>query len=279
MRPIVLKTDAEIELMRESGQLVSKTIAEVGKRIKPGVTLAELDKVAEDFIRSHKAVPAFKGYKAAAAATPFPGTLCTSINEVVVHGIPNSTVLKEGDIVSIDCGVVLNGFYGDSAFTFPVGEISEELKNLLRVTRKSLMLALAQAKVGNRVGDIGFAVQDYCERVHGYGVVREMVGHGVGRKLHEAPDVPNYGKKGNGIKLQTGMTIAIEPMINLGKRTIAQDDDGWTIFATDRKPSAHFEHTVAIRKNGPDVLTTFEFIDDAVKLDWLKADAETAAAR
>ena len=263
---IQLKTDAEIELMRQSGQLLAKTIAEVGKLIRPGVTLAALDQVAETFIRDHNAVPAFKGYQTA-APTPFPGTLCTSINDVVVHGIPDKTVLKEGDIVSIDCGVVLNGYYADSAFTFPVGEISEELKNLLRVTRKSLELAVAQAKPGNRIGDIGAAVQDYCERVHGYGVVREMVGHGIGKKMHEPPEVPNYGKKGNGVKLQAGMTIAIEPMINLGKRAIAQDEDGWTIFATDRKPSAHYEYTVAIRKNGPDVLTPFTFIDEAVKLD------------
>jgi methionyl aminopeptidase len=263
--------------MRQSGQLVSRTIAEAGKLIKPGVTLAELDRVAETFIRDHKAIPAFKGYRAA-APTPFPGTLCTSINDVVVHGIPDQTVLKEGDIVSVDCGVILNGYYGDSAFTFPVGEISDELKNLLRVTRKSLLLAIAQAKPGNRVGDIGFAVQDYCERVHGYGVVREMVGHGVGKRLHEPPEVPNYGRKGNGVKLQAGMTIAIEPMINLGKRSIAQDDDGWTIYATDRKPSAHYEHTVAIRKHGPEALTTFQYIDDAVKLDWLVSDVETASA-
>jgi len=279
MPAIVLKTDAEIELMRQSGQLVARTIAEVGKLIKPGVTLAELDSVAEAFIRDHKGIPAFKGYRTA-APTPFPGSLCTSINEVVVHGIPDKTVLKDGDIVSIDCGVILNGFYGDSAFTFPVGDISDELKNLLRVTRKSLMLAIAQAKAGNRVGDIGFAVQDYCERVHGYGVVREMVGHGVGKKLHEPPEVPNYGKKGNGIKLQAGMVIAIEPMINLGKRSIAQDDDGWTIYATDRKPSAHFENTVAVGKNGPDVLTPFEFIEAAVKIDWLhEADTALSSSR
>ena len=275
---IPLKTDAEIELMRQSGQLLAKTHAEVGKLIKPGVTLASLDKVAETFIRDHKAIPAFKGYRTA-APTPFPGTLCTSINEVVVHGIPDKTVLKEGDIVSVDCGVLLNGYYADSAFTFPVGDISDELKNLLRVTRKALQLAVAQAKVGNRMGDIGFAVQDYCERVHGYGVVREMVGHGIGKKMHEPPEVPNYGKKGNGVKLQAGMTIAIEPMINLGKRSIAQDEDGWTIFATDRKPSAHYEYTVAIRKNGPEVLTPFDYIDAAVKLDWLhQADTKVSSS-
>lgn len=255
--------------MRQSSLLVSKTLAAVGKFVKPGVALIELDKAAETFIRDHNAIPAFKGYKTQ-GGTPFPGTLCTSVNEVVVHGLPGNTVLKEGDIVSVDCGVIFQGYYGDSAFTFPVGEVAPDVRRLLQVTRKALQLAVNQARAGNRIGDIGHAVQDYCERKHGFGVVREMVGHGIGKKLHEPPEVPNYGKKGTGVKLQEGMVIAIEPMINLGKKNIALDEDGWTIYATDRKQSAHYEHTVAIRKNGPEMLSSFEIIDDAIKIDWLK---------
>lgn len=250
--------------MRLSGDLLSRTIAEVAKYIKPGVTTLSLDKVAEDFIRSHNAIPAFKNYKGG-----YPATLCTSVNEVVVHGIPDNKELKEGDILSVDCGVILNNFYGDSAFTFPVGEISEELKKLLITTRESLNKAIAVAKAGNRLGDIGFEVQSHCEK-RGYSVVREMVGHGLGRKLHEAPEVPNYGKRGSGPKMLAGLVIAIEPMINIGKRNIIQHKDGWTIYAEDLKPSAHFEHTVAIRKNGTDILTTFKYIDEVIKLDWLK---------
>jgi methionyl aminopeptidase len=256
---IYYKTDEEIELMRLSADLVSRTIAEVGKHIKPGAVLIDLDKVAEDFIRSHNAVPAFKGYKGT-----FPGTLCTSLNAEVVHGIPDKRALKEGDIISIDCGVVLNNYYGDSAFTFPVGEIKEELKQLLRVTRESLNRAVKEAKYGNRLGDIGFAVQDYCEK-HGLSVVREMVGHGLGKKLHENPEVPNYGRRGSGPKLLPGLVIAIEPMINIGRKDITQSNDGWTIYATDQKPSAHFEHTVAITKAKTEVLTTFKYIDEALK--------------
>ncbi len=260
---IYYKTNEEIELMKLSGDLVSRTIAEVAKQIKPGVTLAHLDNIAETFILDNKAIPAFKGYKG------FVGTLCTSLNEVVVHGIPNETVLKEGDVISIDCGVVLNQYYGDSAFTFPVGNISDQYKQLLQVTRKSLAKAIQAAKAGNRLGDIGFAVQDYCELKFGYGVVREMVGHGVGKKLHESPEVPNYGKRGSGPKLLPGLVIAIEPMVNIGKRFIAQADDGWTIYAVDRKPSAHFEHTVAIKADITEVLTTFKYIDEVIQLDWL----------
>ncbi|GDX47503.1 methionine aminopeptidase [Bacteroidota bacterium] len=257
------KSNEEIELMKLSGDLVSKTIAEVAAHIKPGVSLLHLDQIAETFILDHKGTPAFKGYRG------FTGTLCTSLNEVVVHGIPDHTILKEGDIISVDCGVVLNQYYGDSAFTFPVGSIPESAQQLLQVTRKSLVKAIAAAKSGNRMGDIGFAVQDYCEGKYGYGVVREMVGHGIGKKLHESPEVPNYGKRGSGPKLLPGLVIAIEPMINLGKRSIAQADDGWTIYATDRKPSAHFEHTVAIRADKTEVLTTFKYIDSVIKLDWL----------
>lgn len=261
---IYYKSNEEIELMKLSGDLVSRTIAEVAKHIKPGVTTLQLDQIAETFIRDHKAEPAFKGYKG------FTGTLCTSVNEVVVHGIPGNTVLKEGDIISVDCGVILNKYYGDSAFTFPVGEISEQLKQLLKVTRQALGKAIEAAKVGNRLGDIGYAVQDLCENKYGYGVVREMVGHGIGKKLHESPEVPNYGKRGTGPKLLPGLVIAIEPMINLGKRNIAQDDDGWTIYATDRKPSAHFEHTVALKADKTEVLTTFKYTDEVIRLDWLR---------
>ncbi len=261
---IYYKSKEEIELMKLSGDLVSRTIAEVAQHIKPGITTLHLDTIAETFIRDNHAEPAFKGYKG------FTGTLCTSINEVVVHGIPGNTTLKEGDIITIDCGVVLNKFYGDSAFTFPVGEIQEHIKQLLIVTRKALGNAIEVAKNGNRLGDIGYAVQDLCETRYGYGVVREMVGHGIGKKLHESPEVPNYGKRGSGPKLLPGLVIAIEPMINLGKRNIAQDDDGWTIYATDRKPSAHFEHTVAILADRTEKLTTFKYIDDVINIDWLK---------
>jgi methionyl aminopeptidase len=261
---IYYKSNEEIELMKLSGNLVSRTIAEVAKHIKPGVTTLHLDKIAETFIRDNHAEPAFKGYKG------FTGTLCTSVNEVVVHGIPGNTILKEGDIISIDCGVVLNKYYGDSAFTFPVGEVSDQVKQLLIVTRQSLNKGIEAAKVGNRIGDIGFAVQEWCETKYGYGVVREMVGHGIGKKLHESPEVPNYGKRGTGPKLLSGLVIAIEPMINIGKRYIAQADDGWTIYATDHKPSAHFEHTVAIKADKTEVLTTFDYIDEVIKLDWLK---------
>jgi methionyl aminopeptidase len=260
---IYYKTNEEIELMKLSGDLVSRTIAEVAKHIQPGVSLIHLDAIAETFIRDNKGVPAFKGYKG------FSGTLCTSLNDVVVHGIPNETLLKEGDIISIDCGVILNNYYGDSAFTFPVGQISEQIKQLLQVTRQSLNKAIQAAKAGNRLGDIGFAVQDYCENKYGYGVIREMVGHGIGKKLHEEPNVPNYGKRGTGPKLLPGLVIAIEPMVNLGKRSIAEAEDGWTIFAIDRKPSAHFEHTVAIKADKTEVLTTFKYTDDVIRLDWL----------
>ena len=256
---IYLKTDEEIELMRESNRLVGMTHGELSKHIRPGITTLQLDKIADEFIRDHGAVPSFFGYGG------FPNSICTSVNEHVVHGIPNNIPLQNGDIVSVDCGTIKNGFNGDSAYTFCVGEVADEVKELLRVTRKSLYLGIEQAIEGNRIGDIGYAVQEYCE-ARGYSVVREMVGHGVGRDLHEAPEVPNYGRRGNGIKLRKGMVIAIEPMINLGKRQILMEDDQWTIRTVDRKVSAHFEHTVAIGKNECDILSSFKFVEEVLTL-------------
>jgi methionyl aminopeptidase len=221
------------------------------------VSARVLDKVAEDFIRSQGAVPGFKGYNG------FPSTLCVSINEEVVHGIPGDRVLKNGDIVSIDCGSLKNGYYGDSAYTFPVGEVKEEVLDLLRRTKESLLIAVEKALAGKRVGDISAAVQDYVES-HGYTVVRELVGHGIGRKLHEKPDIPNFGKIGNGVKLQEGLVICIEPMINLGRKNIVQSNDGWTIRTEDRQPSAHFELTVVVKKEVPDVLSTFKYIEEVL---------------
>jgi len=254
-----LKSDEEIELLRESNLLVARTLAEVAKAIKPGVSTLALDKIAETFIRDHKGEPAFLNYNG------FPNSLCTSVNEQVVHGIPNNIPLKEGDIVSVDCGALLNGFYGDSAYTFEIGEVKPEVKALLEATKASLYKGIEKAVEGNRIGDIGYAVQEYCE-ARGYSVVREMVGHGVGRDLHEAPEVPNYGRRGNGIKLRKGMVIAIEPMINLGKRQILMEDDQWTIRTVDRKVSAHFEHTVAIGKNECDILSSFKFVEEVLTL-------------
>lgn len=254
---IEIKTDEEIEIQRESSLLVGKTLAEVAKHIRPGIKTIELDRLAETFIRDHHAVPGFLGYGG------FPGTLCISVNDQVVHGIPGDSVLQEGDVVSVDCGVIKNGFYGDSAYTFAVGEISEELRLLLERTKQSLYLGIEQAVAGNRIGDIGFAVQNHVERF-GYGVVRELVGHGVGKKLHEKPEVPNYGKRGSGVKLKAGMVIAIEPMVNLGTKAIHQESDGWTIRTADRKPSAHFEHTVAIRNEKADILSSFKFIEEVI---------------
>lgn len=254
-----MKSDEEIELLRESNLLVARTLAEVAKAIKPGVSTLALDKIAETFIRDHKGEPAFLNYNG------FPNSLCTSVNEQVVHGIPNNIPLKEGDIVSVDCGALLNGFYGDSAYTFEIGEVKPEVKALLEATKASLYKGIEKAVEGNRIGDIGYAVQEYCE-ARGYSVVREMVGHGVGRDLHEAPEVPNYGRRGNGIKLRKGMVIAIEPMINLGKRQILMEDDQWTIRTVDRKVSAHFEHTVAIGKNECDILSSFKFVEEVLTL-------------
>ena len=252
---ILIKTAEEIELMRESNQLVSKTLAELAKHIKPGVSTESLDKLAESFIRDHGAVPGFLGYQG------YPKTLCTSVNSEVVHGIPSEKViLKDGDLVSVDCGVVKDGFYGDTAFSFEVGEVSIEVRRLLNTTRECLVKGVEMAVEGNRVGDIGYAVQQLAES-SGYSVVREMVGHGLGRNMHEAPEVPNYGRRGAGPKLKKGMVICIEPMINMGRRQIRQEPDGWTIRAADNKPSAHFELAVAIDKGKADILSTFSYID------------------
>lgn len=257
---IFLKTGEEIELLRESNQLVGMTLGELAKHVRPGVSTLELDRIAEEFIRDHGAEPGFLGYEG------FPNTLCVSVNDVVVHGIPSAKcILEEGDIVSIDCGTLKNGFYGDSAYTFEVGEVREEIRQLLRITKESLYKGIEKAVAGLRIGDIGYAVQSHCE-AHGYAVVREMVGHGVGKDMHEDPQVPNYGRRGQGIKLQEGMVIAIEPMINMGKRHIYQESDGWTIRTRDRLPAAHFEHTVAVGKQKADILSSFEFVEKALKL-------------
>lgn len=251
---IYFKTEEEIELIRESSLLVGKTLAEVAKIIAPGVKTISLDKLAEEFIRSHGALPGFKGYNG------FPYTLCISVNEQVVHGFPGERVLMEGDIVSVDCGVIMNGFYGDSAYTFPVGTISSEVMGLMKRTKESLYLGIEQAVDGKRIGDIGFAVQNYVEEF-GYSVVRDLVGHGVGRNLHEKPEIPNYGKRGTGTRLKDGMTIAIEPMINLGGKNVIQEKDGWTIRTADKMPSAHYEHTVAVKHGKADILSSFRYIE------------------
>ena len=255
---IYLKTAEEIELLRENNLLVSATLAEVGKHVRPGVSTLELDKLAEEFIRSHGAEPGFLGYGG------FPNTLCMSVNEELVHGIPSAKrILKEGDVLSVDCGTLMKGFYGDSAYTFAVGEIAPEVADLLRVTKEALYKGVAQAKAGNRVGDVASAVQEHAER-HGYSVVRELVGHGLGRKMHEEPEVPNYGARGRGPLLKEGMVICIEPMINMGARYVVFERDGWTVRTRDRKPSAHFEFAVAVGKEGPDVLTDFGVIEQAI---------------
>lgn len=255
---IYYKTDEEIELIRLSSLLVGKTLAEVARHIRPGVTTASLDKVAETFIRDHGAVPGFKGYGG------FPGTLCVSVNDVVVHGIPGNQLLKDGDLVSVDCGVILNGFYGDSAYSFAVGRVTEEVQLLMERTKNSLYLGIEAAKAGKRTGDIGFEIQTYVEQF-GYSVVRDLVGHGLGRHLHEKPEVPNFGKRGVGTMLQPGLVICIEPMINLGRRQVSQDKDGWTIRTADRKPSAHFEHAIAIREGGTDILSSFDEIEKVLE--------------
>ncbi len=254
---ITYKSAEEIELIRESSLLVGKTLAEVAKIIRPGITPLELDRRAEEFIRDSNAIPAFKGYG------DFPNTLCISLNDVVVHGIPSSKALIDGDIVSVDCGVLKNGYYGDSAYTFEIGEVNEAIKQLLKVTKESLYKGIEKAIEGMRIGDVGYAVQEHAEKF-GYGIVREMVGHGIGKNLHEKPEVPNYGKRGTGIKLSEGLVIAIEPMINLGKAPIFQDKDGWTIRTKDGKVSAHFEHTVAVKKGKADILSSFEFVEEVL---------------
>ena len=255
---IFLKTEEEIELLRESNLLVCKTLAELAKVIQPGITTSQLDKLAEEVIRDNGAIPAFKGY------CGFPASLCTSVNDQVVHGIPSDKViLKDGDIVSVDCGTFKNGFVGDSAYTFAVGEISDEVKLLLETTKESLFKGIEQAVEGRRLGDLGYAIQNHCE-TRGYSVVREFVGHGVGRKMHEAPEVPNYGSRGRGPMLKTGMTLCIEPMINLGKRDIIVERDGWTTRTRDGKPSAHFENAVAVAKGKADILSDFTIIESVL---------------
>ena len=254
---IYLKTDEEIELMRQSNILVGKTLGEIAKWIQPGITTLKLDEIAEQYIRDNGGVPGFKGYGG------FPFSLCISENDKVVHGFPSKYELRDGDVISVDCGVVLNGFNGDSAYTFPVGEVSEEVIKLLKTTKESLYEGIAQAIPGKRIGDISSTIQDYCQK-RGYSVVRELCGHGIGKKLHEDPEVPNYGKKGSGPLLRNGMCIAIEPMINLGTKNVVMEKDGWTIRTRDGKPSAHFEHTIAIRNEGADILSTFEFIEEVL---------------
>lgn len=253
-----IKTEDQIELIRESSLLVGKTLAEVARLLEPGVETSVLDRCAETFIRDHGAVPGFKGYNG------FPATLCISINEEVVHGIPGRRVIKDGDVVSLDCGVLMNGYYGDSAFTFAVGEIEPRVAELLQVTRRSLELGIEAAVAGNRLGDIGFAIQHFAES-HGFSVVRELVGHGIGRKLHEKPEVMNYGRRGTGSKLDDDMIICIEPMINMGTRAVVQDTDGWTIRTADSKPSAHYEHVVWVRRGGAEALSTFEYIEEILE--------------
>lgn len=258
MAKIHYKSTEEIELIRASALLVSKTLGEVAKVIAPGVKTIDLNKLAEEFIRDNGGVPAFLNYHG------FPYSLCISPNDQVVHGFPGSQELKEGDLISVDCGVILNKYYGDSAYTFAVGEVSEEARQLMRVTQECLVLGVEKAVAGLRVGDIGFAVQQHAEK-HGYGVVKELVGHGVGLQLHEKPEVPNYGKRGAGTKLEEGMVIAIEPMINAGKAGVKFWNDGWTVSTVDGKPSAHYEHTVAVKKGQPDILSTFSYINEVLE--------------
>ena len=255
---IQLYTKDQIEKIRKSAQLVSRTLGLVASKIEPGVTTLELDKIAEEYIRDNGGIPSFKGFEG------FPNTLCTSRNEEVVHGIPSNKPLHDGDIISVDCGAKLDGFHGDHAYTFVVGEVNFQVLKLLRITKESLDLGIAQMKSGNKMGDIGSAVQKHAEK-NGYGVVRELVGHGVGKELHEEPQVPNYGLKGKGMRLKEGMVFAIEPMINMGTHNIMQLSDGWTVVTRDNKPSAHFEHNIAIINGTPDVLSTFSYVEESLK--------------
>jgi methionyl aminopeptidase len=255
---VFYKTEDEIELIRQSALILSKAHGEIALLIKEGVSTATLDKRAEEFIKDSGAVPSFKNYNG------FPYSLCISVNSTVVHGMPGNYILNDGDVISVDGGVYYKGFHSDCAYTHAVGEVSEEVAQLLTVTKESLYKGIDKAVVGSRIGDVGFAIQQYAEGF-GYGVVRELVGHGIGKNLHESPEVPNYGKRGQGLKLQNGLVLAIEPMINLGSRHIVQEDDGWTIRTRDNKPSAHFEHTVVIRKDKAEVLTTFDYIDKVKK--------------
>jgi methionyl aminopeptidase len=258
---VVYKSEEEIQIIRESAQILGRAHGEVAKRIKPGVTTQELDQVAEEFIKDHGGIPSFKDYHG------FPSSLCISVNEVVVHGFPGKYELKEGDVLSVDCGVQFKGFHSDSAYTYPLIGAKPEVLLLLERTYESLLIGIQQAKSGNRMGDVGFAIQTFVEKF-GYGVVRELVGHGVGRELHEDPEVPNFGKRGKGVKLTAGMVFAIEPMINMGTKNVIQEQDGWTIRTKDRKPSAHFEHMVAIYKDRTEILTTHEYIEQNYSYQW-----------
>ena len=258
---IYLKTEDEIELMRQANQLVGRTLGELAKHIKPGITTLQLDKIADEFIRDNGAIPTFKGFPNPYGG-PFPASICTSVNDVVVHGVPNAeTILKEGDIISIDCGTLLNGFNGDSCYTFCVGEVSDEVKKLLKTTKESLYKGIENAVAGKHLGDISSAVQEHCE-AQKYGIVRELTGHGIGREMHEDPRVPNYGSRGNGIMLKAGMCLAIEPMVTMGNRAIWMDaNDRWTIRTRDGKPAAHFEHTIAVRKGQAEILSSFDEVE------------------
>lgn len=255
------KTANDVQLIKESAQILGKAHGEVARHIKPGMKTKELNRIAEEFIRDHGGSPSFKNYHG------FPGALCISVNETVVHGFPGEYELKETDVISIDCGVLFKGFHSDSAYTYPLEKVSQQVLDLLNRTYDSLFLGIAQAKVGNRIGDIGFAIQSFVE-TFGYGVVRELVGHGVGKSLHEDPEVPNYGKRGKGVKILPGMVFAIEPMINMGTKNVVQEKDGWTIRTSDRKPSAHFEHMVAVYEDRTDVLTTHEYIEENYSFKW-----------
>ncbi len=255
---IVYKSREEVALIKESAQILGKAHGEVAKHVKPGVKTIELDRIAEEFIKDHGGVPSFKNFNG------FPSSLCISLNENVVHGFPSEYELKEGDIISVDCGVFYKGFHSDSAYTYPVGKVADDVKQLLEVTKESLYKGIEKAVYGNRIGDLAYAIQSHVEK-YGYTVVRELVGHGIGRELHESPEVPNYGKPGKGPKLNEGLVIAIEPMVNLGTRSVVQEADGWTIRTADRKPSAHFEHTVAIFKDETEVLTTHQYIEENFK--------------
>ncbi len=258
---VVYKSEEEIQIIRESAQILGRAHGEVAKRVKPGVTTQELDKIAEEFIKDHGGIPSFKDYHG------FPSSLCISVNEVVVHGFPGKYELREGDVLSVDCGVQFKGFHSDSAYTYPLIGARPEVLLLLERTYESLFIGIQQAKSGNRMGDVGFAIQAFVEKF-GYGVVRELVGHGVGRELHEDPEVPNFGKRGKGVKLTAGMVFAIEPMINMGTKNVIQEQDGWTIRTKDRKPSAHFEHMVAIYKDRTEILTTHEYIEQNYSYQW-----------
>jgi methionyl aminopeptidase len=256
---IILKTDEQVELMRESALLVSRTLAETAKILKPGITTLLIDKMIAEFIRDHKGIPSFLNYNG------FPYNSCISVNDVVVHGFPNNKELRSGDIISIDVGIFLNGWHGDHAYTFAIGEPTKEIQQLIKITKESLYKGIEKAVAGNRIGDIAFAIQEHTERKNGYGVVRELVGHGLGRKLHEDPQVPNYGKRGSGSKLKPGMVLAIEPMINLGKKEVYTEKDQWTVRTKDGKPSVHFEHDVCVRKGKADILSNYAPIEEAEK--------------